>query len=236
MEKPVFTGLKALFINCTLKKSPRKSNTEGLMRISMEIMEKNNVEVDYIRFVDFDVAFGMAKDMTEYGWEKDDWPELLEKINAADILIIGTPIWEGDRSAVCKLLTERLDATSGEMNDKGQPIYYGKTGGCLVTGNEDGYQQCARNVLFSLDRLGFSIPPQAATGWVGDAGPGASYLDDDGGGKNNDFTQRTLTIMTWNHMHMAQLMKEKGGFPVYGNQPEKWKEGEDFDHPNKPVQ
>ncbi|MEX2364176.1 MAG: NAD(P)H-dependent oxidoreductase, partial [Balneolaceae bacterium] len=157
-------------------------------------MEENNVDVDYLRFVDYDVAFGMAKDMTEYGWEKDDWPSLFEKVKEADILVVGTPIWEGDRSSVCKLLTERLDAMSGEMNEKGQTIYYGKTGGCLITGNEDGYQQCARNVLFSLERIGFSIPPQAAAGWVGDAGPGASYLDEEGGGQQNEFTQRNTTF------------------------------------------
>ncbi|MEX0719244.1 MAG: flavodoxin family protein [Balneolaceae bacterium] len=234
MEKPDFTGLKALFMNCTLKKSPRQSNTEGLMRVAMHIMKKNNIEVDYIRLVDHDVAFGMGKDMTEKGWDKDDWPALSKKVMDADILVIGTPIWEGDRSSVSKLLTERLDAMSGELNDKGQSIYYGKTGGCLVTGNEDGYQQCVRNILFSLERLGFTNPPQAGTGWVGAAGPGASYMDEEGGGKDSDFTQSTTTFMTWNLMHMAKLLKANGGFPAYGNQPEKWKEGKNFDHPNKP--
>ncbi|PUU91587.1 hypothetical protein SAMN04515655_11156 [Halanaerobium congolense] len=36
-----FSNLKALFINCTLKKSPQTSNTRGLMDVAKAIMEKN---------------------------------------------------------------------------------------------------------------------------------------------------------------------------------------------------
>jgi hypothetical protein len=44
-----FTDLRALYVNCTLKRSPEQSHTEGLMRVSMAIMELNGVEVDYAR-------------------------------------------------------------------------------------------------------------------------------------------------------------------------------------------
>ncbi len=38
------------------------------------------------------------------------------------------------------------------------------------------------NVLYSLQHLGYTIPPQADAGWIGEAGPGPSYLDPGSGG------------------------------------------------------
>ena len=38
-----FSDLKALFLNCTLNRSPVLSHTEGLIRIARAIMEKNGV-------------------------------------------------------------------------------------------------------------------------------------------------------------------------------------------------
>ena len=35
-----FSDLKALFLNCTLKRSPEMSHTDGLIRIARAIMEK----------------------------------------------------------------------------------------------------------------------------------------------------------------------------------------------------
>ena len=119
-----FKELKALYINCTLKKSPELSHTEGLMKVSMDIMEKEGVSVEMIRFVDFDVPPGVYPDMTEKGWDKDDWVTLSKQVLEADILVIGTPIWLGEKSSVAQKLIERLYSLSGEMNDMGQYIYY----------------------------------------------------------------------------------------------------------------
>ena len=126
---------------------------------------------------------------------------------AADVLVIGTPIWLGDKSSVCTRVIERLYAGSSELNDAGQYAYYGRVGGCIVTGNEDGVKHCAMNVLYSLQHLGYVIPPQADAGWIGEAGPGPSYLDPGSGGPNNDFTNRNTTFMTWNLLHLARLLK-----------------------------
>ena len=71
-------------------------------------------------------------------------------------------------------------------------------GGCLITGNEDGAKRCAMNILYSLQHLGFVIPPQVDSGWLGEAGPGPSYLDPGSGGPEDDFTNRNTTFMTWN--------------------------------------
>lgn len=227
-----FSGLKAVFINCTLKKSSEVSNTEGLARISMDIMAKHNVEVELIRAVDHDIAPGVYPDMTEHGWTTDAWPAIQDKVMAADILVIMTPIWLGDKSSICTKVIERLYGFSGELNSNGQYAYYGKVGGCLVTGNEDGIKHCAMNVLYSLQHLGYTIPPQADAGWIGEAGPGPSYLDKNSGGPQNDFTNRNTTFMTWNLMHLAQMLKEQKGIPAYGNQRSAWDAGARFDFAN----
>ena len=229
---PDVSDLRALFLSCTLKRSPEVSNTEGLADLSMEIMRRNDVDVELIRVVDHDVATGVYPDMTEHGWEADAWPAIQEKVLAADILVVCTPIWLGDKSSICTQVVERLYASSGELNDAGQSVYYGRVGGCLVTGNEDGIKHVAMNVLYSLQHIGYAIPPQADAGWIGEAGPGPSYLDEDSGGRDNEFTQKNTTFMTWNLLHLARMLKDRGGFPVHGNQRPAWNDGARYDLPN----
>lgn len=227
-----FSDLKALFLNCTLKKSPELSHTEGLIKISQAIMEANGVQTELIRPVDYDLAFGVYGDMTEHGWEKDDWPKLYEKVQAANIVVIGSAIWLGEKTSVCTQVIERLYANSHLLNKKGQYADYGKVGGCLITGNEDGAKHCAMNILYSLQHLGYVIPPQADAAWVGEAGPGPSYLDEGSGGPENDFTNRNTTFMTWNLLHLARMIQDAGGIPAHGNQRSEWEAGCRFDFPN----
>jgi multimeric flavodoxin WrbA len=92
----------------------------------------------------------------------------------------------------------------------------------VITGNEDGVKHCAMNLLYSLQHLGFTIPPQADAGWVGPAGPGPSYLDPGSGGPENDFTNRNITFMTYNLLHLAAMLRAAGGIPAYGNQRSQW--------------
>ena len=229
-----FSDLNALFINCTLKRSPDRSHTQGLIDIASAIMEKNGVPTETIRAVDHDIAYGVWPDMREHGWKNDAWPAILDKVMAADILVITSPIWLGEKSSVCTKVIERLYAASGQLNNDGQYAYYGRVGGCLITGNEDGAKHCSMNILYSLQHLGYVIPPQADAGWLGEAGPGPSYLDDGSGGPDNDFTNRNTTFMTWNLLHMARMIKDAGGIPAHGNQRAAWDAGcrFDFDNPD----
>lgn len=149
-------------------------------------------------------------------------------MDAANILIIGTPIWLGERSSVATKLIERLYAMSALQNEKGQYVFYGKAGGCLVTGNEDGIKHCAMGILYALQHIGYSIPPQADAGWIGEAGPGPSYGDksEDGrAGFDNEFTNRNTTFMTYNLLHLAKMMKDQNGYPNYGNSRQDWDDG-----------
>jgi len=185
-------------------------------------MRQNGVAVDVLRAVDRDIATGVWPDMTEHGWATDEWPQIYPQVLAADILVLAGPIWLGDNSSVMKQVIE------------GQYVYYGRVGGCLITGNEDGIKHCAMNVLYSLQHLGYVIPPQADAGWIGAAGPGPSYLDPGSGGPENDFTNRNTTFMTWNLLHLARIVKEAGGIPAHGNQRSEWEAGcrFDFDNPD----
>ena len=230
--KTDFSDLAALYLNCTLKPTPELSHTEGLIDNSKAIMESQGVSVEVLRPIDFKIAHGVYPDMTEQGWDHDDWPRIYEKVRAANILVICSPIWLGDKSSVCTQTIERLYSSSGDLNENGQYAYYGRVGGCLITGNEDGAKHCSMNILYSLQHLGYVIPPQADAAWLGDVGPGPSYLDPGSGGPENDFTNRNTTFMAWNLMHMARMIKDAGGIPSYGNQRREWDAGARFGHPN----
>src|SRR3954454_15980018 len=83
-----FSDLRAVYINCTLKRSPEVSNTEGLAQRSIDIMRAHDVDVEILRAVDHDIATGVQPDMTEHGCARDDWPPIFEKVMAADILVL----------------------------------------------------------------------------------------------------------------------------------------------------
>ncbi|MDN4478681.1 flavodoxin family protein [Demequina lignilytica] len=236
MDSPDFSDLRAVVVNCTLKPSPALSHTQGLLDNAITILRTQGVAVDVIRAADHAIPPGVYPDMREDvpggGVDRDDWPALAERILAADILLLGTPIWLGDKSSVATRVIERLYGLSGDLNDRGQYLYYGRTAGVVVTGNEDGVKHVAMNVLYSLQHLGYTIPPNADAGWIGPVGPGPSYLDPDSGGPESDFTRRNTTFMTWNLLHVARWLKDGGGFPAGGNSRKEWDAGARFDHPN----
>ena len=230
-----YEGLRALYVNTSLKRESADSHTGLLLGASAAIMEKQGVDVDHVYLLEHQVPPGVYPDMTEHGWDRDDWPAIWERVKAADILVVGTPLWLGEESSVCRVLIERLYAMSGMLNDQGQSIYYGKVGGCVVTGNEDGIKHAAMTIGYALSHLGYTIPPQADCGWIGEAGPGPSYGDetDDGGrvGFDNEFTQRNTTIMTWNLMHLASILNANP-IPNQGNDRNAWAAGTRFDFEN----
>ncbi len=117
---PDFTGLRAMFINCTLKRSPEPSHTGGLVETSAAIMRKHGVEVEVLRAIDHDIATGVYPDMTEHGWASDEWPQIYPRLLDADILVLAGPIWLGDNSSQMKVIIERLYSLSSMQNEKGQ--------------------------------------------------------------------------------------------------------------------
>ncbi|WP_300436930.1 flavodoxin family protein [Christiangramia sp.] len=195
--------LKALFLNCTLKKSPETSNTEAFIKNAEKIFKELDVETESIRVVDHQVSFGNTSDEGD----GDEWPEILKKVKAADMLIIATPIWRGDRSSVAKMINERFDGIMEEGNDKnGQYPTYNKVGGIMVDGNEDGAKKAISSIAFDLSEHGFSIPVNAFCYYVGKAGPGPSYIEAEG--DKHEFTNNMMLLMVHNMVHLAKTLKE----------------------------
>ncbi|MFC3038688.1 flavodoxin family protein [Virgibacillus xinjiangensis] len=202
-------SLKALYLNTSLKKSGETSNTEALIEKSIEWMKKENVDTEVLRIADHTIIPGMSPDMGE----GDEWPQIMDKVMQADIIIMGTPIWNGEKSSLASLVMERLYAQSGETNDQGQSIYYNKVFGSLVTGNEDGAKEAGRSILFGMVNLGFTVPPNVNAYWVGEAGPGPSYIE---AGQDSEFTEKYTEMMSYNLIHFARMLKSNP-IPAEGN-------------------
>jgi multimeric flavodoxin WrbA len=166
-------ALSAVVVNCTLKPSPAESNTGALAAVVVEALEEKGVAVEVHRALDYDIRPGVTSD--EGGG--DEWPRLRERIAAADILVIATPTWLGQPSSVAKRVLERMDAMISETDDEGRPLAYGKVGGIVVTGNEDGAHHVIAEIAQSLIDIGFTVPGQAWTYWNMGPGPGPSYLE-----------------------------------------------------------
>ena len=195
--------LKVLILNCTLKKSPQVSNTQALIDKAASLFKEHDVDTETIRVADRYIPFGVSSREDE----RDQWPFILDKIRGCDILIIGSPIWFGVRSSIAQLVLERLDGTYNEADpETGQFPLYGKVGGVIITGNEDGAHDVAANTLFNLSHLGCTIPPNVDTYWVGPAGPGPSYIE--AGGEKHLYTNKTVRFMVANLVHFAMVLKE----------------------------
>lgn len=226
-----YSDLKAVIFNGTLKRSPQVSHTEGLIEVSAQLMRRLGVTVDIIRTIDHQIPPGVYPDMREHGWETDDFPEIYRTtVEPANILVVATPIWLGDQSSQTRLIIERLYGWSGDLNAAGQWSYYGRVGGTIITGNEDGGKHCAAQILYALQHIGLVIPPQADAYWNGEAGPGPSFLDEGGQGFHNAWTIRNTVFATWNMLHLARSLKDARGVPAYGNRSTEW----DLSHPENP--
>ena len=161
--------------------------------------------------------------MREHGYARDDFPQLYQDlVEPADIVLLAGPIWLGDQSSHDPHDHRAPVRLLGRPQRRGQWSYYGKVGGALTTGNEDGGKHVCAQILYALQHIGLTIPPQSDAYWVGEAGPGPSYLDADGGGAGNAWTTRNTVFMTWNLLHLARMLKDAGGIPAHGNAAADW--------------
>ena len=191
--------LRALVLVCSLKKSPAKSSSELLGREVLAALADHDVDGEVVRVVDHDVKFGVSTDEGD----GDEWPSIREKLLAAQILVIATPIWMGQPSSVCKVVLERLDAELSEMDDQGRMLTYGKVGVVAVVGNEDGAHHVIAEVLQGLNDVGFSVPASGGTYWVGEAMQGLDYID---AGPKPDTTGKATKTLAANAAHLAALL------------------------------
>lgn len=198
--------MKALILNCTLKPSPETSNTEALARVVMAELEKGGAETELVRLVDLNLKPGVKTDEGK----GDDWPDVHEKLMAADILIMATPTWLGQMSSVCLRALERMDALFGETDDSGRPVALGKVAGVVITGNEDGAHHIVATVCQGLIDMGFTIPGQSWTYWHLGPGPGPDYVETD---KGHDYSDRVGRNAARNLVALAKVLKPET-YPV----------------------
>jgi multimeric flavodoxin WrbA len=162
--------MRALCLNCTLKRSPEPSNTESLADVVLSALRDEGVETDEIRLVDHQIDPGVVSEAVTDG---DQWPAIREQVIAADILVMATPTWLGQPSSVAKRALERMDAMLSETRDDGEtPMAYGRVAGVVVTGNEDGAHHVITEIAGALIDIGYTIPGQAWTYWNKGPGPG----------------------------------------------------------------
>ncbi len=193
--------LKALALNCTLKRSGGASSTDKLLHEVLAELEKHDTTGEVVRVADCDIKPGVTSDEGD----GDEWPGLREKIVACDILVLGTPIWLGQPSSIAKRVLERMDAFLGETDDRKRMPAYGKVAVVAVVGNEDGAHHCHAETFQALSDVGFTIPPGAGTYWVGQAMGSVDYKD------LKEPYEKTLAatrMLASNAAHLARLLKQ----------------------------
>ena len=194
------TDLTCLVLTCTLKPAPTASSSELLGQQVLDAFAALGVRGSMERVIDHRVAFGVSTDEGN----GDGWPALRRKMLEADVLVLVTPIWLGQPASVCKVVLERLDAELSETDDAGRPLVFGKVAAVGVVGNEDGAHHVSAELFQALDDVGFTVPAQAATYWVGEAMQAVDYQDLD---TTPDTTAGTTQVLARNATHLAGLLK-----------------------------
>lgn len=202
MTAPSPLPLKAIALNATLKRGSDKepSSTERLLRYVETHLTPYGVETEHIWLSELNIEPGV----TSRESESDEWPEIRNKILAADILIMGTPIWLGQPSSVCKRALERMDAFLSETDDEGRMPSYGRVAAVAVVGNEDGAHHVSSEIFQALNDVGFTIPANAVTYWVGEAMGSVNFVDLEDVPKKVASATKMLAA---NCTHVARLLK-----------------------------
>jgi len=194
-------AIRVLAVNCSLKPSPSPSSTARLLDEMLDVLKELGAETEHVRIVDLDVRPGVEHDMGD----GDEWPQVRKQILAADILVVGTPIWMGHMSSIAQRVLERLDAELSETDAEGRPILAGKVAVTAVVGNEDGAHKATADLYQGLADVGFSVPAQGGTYWNGEAMHTVDYLDLDASPK--EVVSATTTAAT-NAFHLAAVLKQ----------------------------
>ncbi|MFF0223838.1 flavodoxin family protein [Streptomyces sp. NPDC004629] len=191
--------MKALVVNCTLKKSPEPSNTEALAAVVVGRLTEHGVAVEQVRAVDLDIAPGVVTD----AGDGDQWPQVHDKLLESQILVIASPTWLGRPSSVAQRVLERMDAMMSETDDEDRPVAYNRVAGVVVTGNEDGAHHVISEISGALADIGYTVPGQAWTYWHLGPGPGPDYLQERRG---RDWAHRTGRTMADNLCGVARAL------------------------------
>ncbi len=194
--------LKVLVLNASLKhEGEGVSNTEELAQLVLDNMKPNKISAEIIRLADKNIPVGLGFDEGP----GDEWPEIVNKIIASDIIIFATPIWWGGRSSLMQRIIERMDAFDEEQIKEGRSALLNKVAGVVITGSEDGAQSVLAGIMEVLTFMNFTLPPQACAYWVGEVG------QDPKGDRErrlaNQATKHMAQNLARNLVFYAQLLK-----------------------------
>ena len=190
---------RALALNCTLKAGVEASSTDRLCRELLDELVQHGVSGDVVRVTDLNIKPGVTSDEGD----GDDWPDLRRRILNAGILVIGTPIWLGQPSSVCKRVLERMDAFLGETDDDGRMVSYDRVAMLATVGNEDGAHHVAAEVYQALNDCGFTVPAAAQAYWVGEAAGSVDFQDLE---KVPDTTRSMVETAARHAAHLSRLL------------------------------
>ena len=191
--------LTAIALNCTLKPVREKSSTDKLLGEVMDELKTHKISGEIVRVADLNILPGVKSNEGD----GDDWPDLRKKILDADIFVLGTPIWLGQPSSVCKRVLERMDAFLDETDARKRMPSFGKVAVVAVVGNEDGAHHCHAEIFQALNDVGFTVPACAGTYWVGEAMGDTDYKDLK---KPYDKTVQATRMLAANAAHLAKLL------------------------------
>ncbi|HEV7344068.1 MAG TPA: NAD(P)H-dependent oxidoreductase [Devosia sp.] len=200
--------LTALALNCTLKPSGKPSSTDLLLDQVLEALQQEGVSGKKVRVADYDIKPGVTSDEGD----GDQWPGLRAQILASDIVLLGTPIWLGQPSSVCKRVLERMDAFLGEKDDASRLVSYGIVAGVVVVGNEDGAHHVSAELYQALNDVGFTLPANAVSYWVGEAMASTDYKDLD---ETPEMVASATKALARNATHLARLL-DQAPYPEQG--------------------
>lgn len=195
-------SLTATLLNCTLKPGPDASSTDALLDLFVgELAAQGAEDTARIRVVDHDVKPGVSHDEGD----GDGWPDIRRQVEAADILVVGTPIWLGHPGSVVQRVLERLDAYISETDDRGQMPPVDRAALVAVVGNEDGAHLVGSQLYQGLADVGFTIPANGMAYWVGEAMGSTDFNELD---EVPEKVRSTVKTAVANAVHLAGLLAE----------------------------
>jgi len=193
--------MKALLLSGTLKPKGTFSNTEVLSQLLIEKLSTNGVSSEVVRLGDYHIPPGTRSNMGA----GDDWPQILQKIFAADILVFVTPVWWGGHSSLMQRAIERLDELNDEIINTGKSELLNKVGGMVITGAEDGVEHIIGTLSNFMIWNGLVLPPACSLSYLGNGEDTPEKLL--AKFNSQSYTTGMATTMARNLVHMATLLK-----------------------------
>jgi multimeric flavodoxin WrbA len=199
---PSDAPLSVLALNASLKHEAELSNTGELAELVLEeIRALGPVDAAMVRLSDAALPVGLRFQEAP----DDDWPGLVARIKAADVVLFCTPIWWGGRSSLMQRVIERLDALDEEYSASGRSAIKGKVAGIVITGSEDGALSVMGSIMMVLSWMGFTLPPECTAYWVGEVGQPTSQDTDKR--RKNLATMHMAKNLAQNLVYYARLLK-----------------------------